>query len=247
MPATAAAAAAACALMMSRRVSSTAQPPSVWASGSIWWKTSTADSTPATSRIRSSRSTMPPELSVSSVTTILPRVAGAVDLDAVERGQSRAHRRQRGRPGVDEQARDVQLSRHGATPRGGDVDGRDGAWGDAFAAAGAGREVDLRLRHAAKSGAKPDRTLRAGVAAALADDAAPGEAAVADAGMLGLRAHRGRLRRRAGRVARACAVLPAIRVTAPARRVAPRRAGTSRSGSRSRRPSAPRAPGPGRP
>ncbi len=43
MPATAAAAAAAWALMISRRVSSMAQPPSSCASGSIWWKTSTAD------------------------------------------------------------------------------------------------------------------------------------------------------------------------------------------------------------
>ena len=66
----------------------------------------------------------------------------------------------------------------------GDLDGRDRAWGDALAAACAGREVDLGLRHAAKPEAEPDRTLRAGIAAALADNAAPGEAAVANPGTL---------------------------------------------------------------
>ena len=57
------------------------------------------------------------ELSVSSVTTILP--VSLAPWTSTPSSADRAARTagQRGRPGMDEQARDVQLSRHGATPR----------------------------------------------------------------------------------------------------------------------------------
>ena len=140
-----------------------------------------------------SRSTMPPELSVSSVTTILPASLAPWIVDAVERGQSRAHRRQRWPAGHGRAGSRCAAQPASGDAAAGDLDGGDRAGGDALAAAGAGGEVDLRLRHAAEPGAEPDRTLRAGVAAALADDAAPGEAAVARHGHAGLRARRRRL------------------------------------------------------
>ena len=151
MPATAAAAAAAWALMISRRVSSMAQPPS----SLVPAVRSGGRPARPTARRRArgslaSRSTMPPELSVSSVTTILP--VSLAPWTSTPSSAARAARTagQRCRPGMDEQARDVQLSRHGRGAAAGDLDGGDRAEGDALAAAGAGGEVDLGRRHAAE-------------------------------------------------------------------------------------------------
>ena len=46
--------------------------PGLGSRASTWWKTRTADSTPGRSRMAASRSTMPPSLAVSRVTTTLP-------------------------------------------------------------------------------------------------------------------------------------------------------------------------------
>src|SRR5262245_50704509 len=85
-------------------------------SDSTRWKTSTADRISVISRIAARRSTMPHSLVVFQGDDQFALRACSMDLDAVEGSYGSPHMRERGRPGMNKQGRDVELRRHGRPP-----------------------------------------------------------------------------------------------------------------------------------
>ncbi len=88
---------------------------------------------------------------------------------------------------MDEQAGDVQLSRHGAAPRPAISIAATGQTAKHSPQPVQSAALDLGRCHPPRRGAEADRAFGTGVAAALADDTAPGEAGVGDASDMGRR------------------------------------------------------------